>query len=152
MASQTDRFAIHAACREGKVNVVESLLNADPKLAHRKDDDGRLPIHWVASYNQLEIAQLLTQVKNFDPDVQVRGLLCGYVMSRLRVSKQQLTKVEALQDESGWTPLMIAASVKDAEPLVDLLLKRGANIDEKSKWPPVEESLPFSYNQLGLRM
>ena len=49
----------------------------------------------------------------------------------------------SLQDESGWTPLMIAASVKDAEPLVDLLLDRGANVDEKSKWPPIEKTLPF---------
>ncbi|CAK7232883.1 putative ankyrin-repeat protein [Sporothrix bragantina] len=105
MASQTNRFAIHAACREGKVPVVESLLNADPKLAYRKDDDGRLPIHWAASYNQLEIARLLTQIKNFDPDVQ---------------------------DDSGWTPLMIAASVRDSEPLVDLLLNRGASVDEKN--------------------
>lgn len=38
---------------------------------------------------------------------------------------------------------MIAASVKDAEPLVDLLLDRGANVDEKSKWPPIEKTLPF---------
>lgn len=123
MADQTDRFAIHAACREGKgalphyyaylsdwmafeahtcifyifiVTVVESLLNvglrkhrysfficsgltgieqADPKLANRKDDDGRLPIHWAASSNQLEIVRLLTQSKGFDPDVQVCILL-----------------------------------------------------------------------------
>ncbi|KJR82609.1 26S proteasome non-ATPase regulatory subunit 10 [Sporothrix schenckii 1099-18] len=129
MADQTDRFAIHAACREGQgaqpgksssivnnmkltraygtlvVTVVESLLNADPKLANRKDDDGRLPIHWAASSNQLEIVRLLIQVKGFDPDVQ---------------------------DDSGWTPLMIAASVRDAEPVVDLLLNRGASVDEKN--------------------
>ena len=53
------------------------MQQSDPRLAHRKDDDGRLPIHWAASYNQLEIAQLLTQVKNFDPDAQVGGLLRG---------------------------------------------------------------------------
>jgi len=29
---------------------------------------------------------------------------------------------------------MIAASVKDAEPIVDLLLGRGASVDEKSTW------------------
>ncbi len=57
------------------VTVVESLLNANPKLAYRKDNDGRLPIHWAASFNQLEIARLLTEVKGFDPDVQVCHLL-----------------------------------------------------------------------------
>jgi ankyrin repeat protein len=44
---------------------------AEPKLAKLKDDDGRLPIHWAASSNQLEIARALVQTKGFDPDVQV---------------------------------------------------------------------------------
>ncbi|ERS98013.1 hypothetical protein HMPREF1624_06186 [Sporothrix schenckii ATCC 58251] len=115
MADQTDRFAIHAACREGQgaqpgksssiVNNMKLTRAYDPKLANRKDDDGRLPIHWAASSNQLEIVRLLIQVKGFDPDVQ---------------------------DDSGWTPLMIAASVRDAEPVVDLLLNRGASVDEKN--------------------
>ncbi|KAI0443283.1 ankyrin [Xylaria telfairii] len=99
-SEQTDKFAIHAATREGKVTVVESLLNADPKLSQRKDEDGRLPIHWAASSNQHAIVLLLSQQKTFDPDVE---------------------------DDSGWTPLMIAASVKDGDAIVDLLLQRGAD-------------------------
>lgn len=35
----------------------------------------------------------------------------------------------------GWTPLMIAASVKDSEKLVDFLLSKGADPNEKSKDP-----------------
>ncbi|TLS27347.1 hypothetical protein PpBr36_05100 [Pyricularia pennisetigena] len=105
------KFAIHAACREGRYAAVESLLNVDPKLATRKDDDGRLPIHWAVSSNQFEIANLLVSQKNFDPDVQ---------------------------DDSGWTPLMIAVSIKDGEKLVDLLLSKGADVNEKSEIrPPV---------------
>ncbi|KAJ0121715.1 hypothetical protein J7T55_008882 [Diaporthe amygdali] len=103
MADQS-KYAIHAACREGKLSTVQSLLNeapspsvpqAEPNLAKRKDDDGRLPIHWAASANQLDIVQLLSEQKGFDVDVQ---------------------------DEIGWTPLMIAASVKDSERLVEFLL------------------------------
>ena len=48
-----------------------STLQADPKSANLRDDDGRLPIHWAASANQLEIANTLVQTKGFDPDVQV---------------------------------------------------------------------------------
>ncbi|KAI0966998.1 ankyrin [Xylaria arbuscula] len=99
-SSQDDKYAIHAAARDGKLSVVESLLNADPKSSQRKDDDGRLPIHWAASSNQHPIALLLSQQKTFDPDVE---------------------------DDSGWTPLMIAASIKDGEHIVDLLLSRGAD-------------------------
>ncbi|KAH8845268.1 hypothetical protein MCOR27_009665 [Pyricularia oryzae] len=100
-----NKFAIHAACREGRYAAVESLLNVDPKLANRKDDDGRLPIHWAVSSNQFEITNLLVAQKNFDPDVQ---------------------------DGSGWTPLMIAVSIKDGEKLVDLLLGKGADVNEKN--------------------
>lgn len=35
----------------------------------------------------------------------------------------------------GWTPLMIAASVKDSERLVEFLLSKGADPNEKSNDP-----------------
>lgn len=47
------------------------MVQADPKQARRRDDDGRLPIHWAASSNQPDIVMLLTQQKGFDPDVEV---------------------------------------------------------------------------------
>lgn len=75
-------------------------------MATRKDDDGRLPIHWAASYNHLNIVLLLAQRRDFDPDVE---------------------------DESGWTPLMIAVSIQDGDSIVDLLLQKGADVNQKSK-------------------
>ncbi|KAI2620783.1 ankyrin repeat-containing domain protein [Xylaria nigripes] len=99
-SQETNKYALHAAAREGKLPVVQSLLNADPKLSQQKDDDGRLPIHWAASSNQHAIVLLLSEQKTFDPDVE---------------------------DDSGWTPLMIAASVKDGDAVVELLLQRGAD-------------------------
>ncbi|RMJ22880.1 proteasome regulatory particle subunit [Aspergillus sp. HF37] len=100
-------FPLHEAAREGKVSTVESLLKANPKLASTKDDDDRLPIHWAVSNNQLPVVQLLIATKNFDPDVE---------------------------DASGWTPLMIAASLRDAEGdrIIDLLLRKGADVNVKS--------------------
>ncbi|KAK4635332.1 putative 26S proteasome regulatory subunit p28 [Fulvia fulva] len=103
--SQQDKFAIHAACREGQTQKVESLLNADKKLATRKDDDERLPIHWAVSHNRLPIVQLLSELKSFDVDAK---------------------------DGAGWTSLMMAASLKDADDVVDLLLAKGAHPDEKT--------------------
>lgn len=49
---------------------------------------------------------LLAQRKDFDPDVQ---------------------------DGSGWTPLMIAVSLKEGEDLVNLFLSKGADVNETSK-------------------
>jgi len=102
---EPSKFAIHEAARDGRTLVVESLLNANPKLVDRKDDDERLPIHWATSYGHLGIAILLSAGKTFDPDVQ---------------------------DGSGWTPLMIAVSLKEGEELVKLFLQKGADINAKN--------------------
>ncbi|KAI7377245.1 hypothetical protein KC328_g14506, partial [Hortaea werneckii] len=103
--AQKSKFAIHAAARDGQTRLIESLLNADKRLANRRDDDDRLPIHWATSSNQLPIAEILADQKDFDVDAQ---------------------------DGAGWTPLMIAASLKDAEPLVDFLLSKGADVNAKT--------------------
>ncbi|KAL3480201.1 ankyrin repeat-containing domain protein [Aspergillus californicus] len=101
------KFPLHEAARQGRISVAESLLNANPKLATTKDDDDRLPIHWAVAYNHMPVVELLVATKNFDPDVE---------------------------DGAGWTPLMIASSLKNAEgdPIIDLLLKKGADVNVKS--------------------
>ncbi|KZF26307.1 hypothetical protein L228DRAFT_242759 [Xylona heveae TC161] len=53
----------------------------------------------------MPIVELLAQRKSFDPDVQ---------------------------DGSGWTPLMIASSLRDSEDLVELLLQKGADVNMKN--------------------
>ena len=55
-----------------------------------------------------------------------------------------------IQDSSGWTPLMIASSLRDADDIVDLLLNKEADVDAKSKsrlfqnWFYVFSSCPLS--------
>ncbi|MCJ1483377.1 hypothetical protein MMC06_003544 [Schaereria dolodes] len=102
---QHSKFAVHEAAREGRTDAVESLLNANPRLATKRDDDERLPIHWAVSYNHIPVVKLLVSRKDFDPDVQ---------------------------DASGWTPLMIASSIQEGDDLVDLLLKKGADVNMKN--------------------
>ncbi|KAH9870798.1 hypothetical protein IAQ61_006277 [Plenodomus lingam] len=87
------------------VSRVESLLAANPKLANLRDPDDRLPIHWAVSYNHVPIVQILVQMPSFDPDVA---------------------------DGSGWTPLMMACSRKEAEQIVDLLLSKEADVNAKN--------------------
>jgi len=102
---QQQKFAIHAACREGQTHVVESLLNADKRLASKRDDDDRLPLHWAASYNRIPIVEILSDQKSFEVDAQ---------------------------DGAGWTALMMASSLKDGDAMVDLLLNKGADPNEKT--------------------
>lgn len=99
------KYAIHEAAREGKLGEFEALLHANPQLATKRDDDERLPIHWALSNNHQVIVELLISRKDFDPDVQ---------------------------DGSGWTPLMIASSLKDGDALVDLLLSKDADVSIKN--------------------
>lgn len=88
------------------VSIVESLLEANPALAHLQDSDERLPIHWAISFNHSAIVDLLMQQKGFEADAK---------------------------DGMGWTPLMCAASVRDGEGLLEKLVLRGADVNAKSE-------------------
>jgi 26S proteasome non-ATPase regulatory subunit 10 len=103
---------------------VVTIQQANPRLSKLADDDGRLPIHWAVSYNQLSIVKLLMEhTPDFDPDVQ---------------------------DSLGWTPLMMSASRPEGTELATLLIAKGANVNEKSKeasyHPPHFPSLYFLNN------
>ncbi|KAJ2899705.1 TATA element modulatory factor [Zalerion maritima] len=102
MEDDGDKYAAHAAAREGNLTTFQHLLEDKPKLATLEDPDGRVPLHWACSSNSYPIALYLSTLKSFDPDVQ---------------------------DASGWTPLMIAGSVQDADSLVGLLLARDADVN-----------------------
>lgn len=52
-----------------------------------------------------------------------------------------------MQDGSGWTPLMMAASLKDGGEIVDLLLRRGADVNMTSKHLPL--SRPYHADMLS---
>jgi len=72
----------------------------------------------------------LTAGKNFDPDIQVRSIL---TMKTFQKRYFLWLRAKTFQDGSGWTPLMIAVSLKDGEQLVDLLLRKEADVNAKSK-------------------
>ncbi len=97
-----NKYAIHEASREGRILAVESLLNANPKLASLHDQDERLPIHWACAFAHLDIVKLLSSTRSFDPDTT---------------------------DGSGWTSLAIASSLKDNSglPIIELLLIKDAD-------------------------
>ena len=49
------------------------------------------------------------------------------------------------QDSSGWTPLMIASSLRDADDIVDLLLNKEADVNAKSESCLIQEPFLFHY-------
>ncbi|RMZ90365.1 hypothetical protein DV736_g2390, partial [Chaetothyriales sp. CBS 134916] len=97
-----DKYAIHAASREGRLAAVESLLAGNAKLRQQRDADDRLPVHWASAYNHLAIVKVLADARSFDADTT---------------------------DGSGWTSLMMAASLKEDAGLetVGFLLAKEAD-------------------------
>ena len=97
------QFAIHQACIKGQIQEATALLADNPRLATRRDDDDRLPLHWAASHNRLTVVELLAETPSFDVDAP---------------------------DGAGWTALMMAASLPegDGDDMVDVLLSKGADV------------------------
>jgi len=83
MEGRNPKFEIHEAAREGNASMMETLLNENPRLTIRSDDDGRLPIHWAVAYNHRDVVNLLLARNDFDPDTQVRrSSLSGGAVTR----------------------------------------------------------------------
>lgn len=51
--------AIHAACKAGEVEKVRALLESDPTLINRRDDEGSTPLHHAVNSGSMELAGLL---------------------------------------------------------------------------------------------
>lgn len=58
-----------------------------------------------------------------------------YAASSSKLELAHASSIEILhvhQDASGWTPLMIASSLREEDGLVDLLLGKEADVDVKT--------------------
>lgn len=87
-------MSIHEAARDGKVHVVRTLLEQNPKEALAVDDDTRTALHWACTMQHPAIVQLLLP---------------------------HIGDVDDVVDNAGWTPMHIAAAVGNGE-IVELLM------------------------------
>ncbi|KAI9669929.1 MAG: hypothetical protein M1831_006965 [Alyxoria varia] len=139
-----NKYAVHEAARNGQRKNMyiqsPSSETANPRLATRRDDDERLAIHWAASYKEIPIVEFLVQRRDFDPDVKVGPPKSerwthskrGFSKARDRQNQCNSDIFVSAQDGLGWTPLMIACSIKDGEELVRIFLAKGADVNAKN--------------------
>ena len=82
MLTTNTKRTVQEMALEGDQSAIADLLDTKPELVKRKDESGRIPLHWAVSRGHTDLAAWLLD-KNRD--------------------------VEA-EDEAGWTPLIIASS------------------------------------------
>ncbi|RMZ84850.1 hypothetical protein DV737_g1027, partial [Chaetothyriales sp. CBS 132003] len=120
-----DKYAIHAASREGRLAAVEALLAANAKLRQQRDADERLPIHWAAAYNHVGIVKVLADAPSFDADAA---------------------------DGAGWTCLMMAASLKDDAGLDTVGFLLGKEADARLAAATGATALHFAASKANLEV
>ncbi|KAG8412438.1 putative ankyrin-repeat protein, variant 2 [Metarhizium acridum] len=156
MNEENDKFPLHTAAREGNVLKAEGLLKTDPKLSKKKDDDGRYPIHWAASSNNLEIVTLLANQASFDPDVQTA---LHFVASKKNMDVARLlleSKPPAstrFRDRRGQYPIHRAAAVGSV-PMVSLLLKNKSplNPTDNEGYTPLHHAIAEGHGDVAIAL
>lgn len=85
---------IQRAVMDGNVGIVKKLLADEPKLALTRDPDGRTPLHWAASFQNLELVKVLLNPSQYAKNPE----------------KKVTIDIDDFLDDSLWTPFHIAAS------------------------------------------
>jgi ankyrin repeat protein len=130
------RTPLHYAAKSGKKEAVKVLLEACADI-NVKDDNGLSPLHWAAQYGRKSVAELLI-AKGADVNAKDNwgATPASYALSIYAegVAKLILEKAadNSAKDLRG-LPMLHAVVVDGYRYLVELLLCKGANVDERDE-------------------
>lgn len=91
MSQSESQFEVHEAARNGNIQEVTSLLSHSPSRVYVIDEDGRTPLHWACTMNNVELIRAIIPFIKKDLD--------------------------ELVDSSGWTPVHIVSALGNDEAL-----------------------------------
>jgi ankyrin repeat protein len=129
------------AARKGDVKKLKALLAQDPKLVNEKDNNGDAPLHQAALHGQVAAVQFLLES---GADVNAKNSYGAYLpgdyWAAVSGASNQTDPVKILfapgnNDEyrkNGYTPLHLAVFSTNHKKIVDLLVAKGANVNDQS--------------------
>lgn len=137
-AAQQDNtpLDIHQASKNGDVEAVKEMLNNDPEIVNKRNENGETPLHWAAIKGQANVINLLLA---FGADPAARDDSLGgtplhwaAINNRLDVIKLLLANQADInmKTSDGWTALHIA-SFQGHKDIVDFLIAFGADINAR---------------------
>lgn len=117
------KVQLHQYIQSEKYQLAQQLIDESPSLNLIPDDDGRYPIHWACSMNNLPMVKILMSKRNFN--------------------------VDELIDNSGWTAIHIASSIGN-EDILECLVDNETDINLKTNQGTTALHLAISKKNLSI--
>lgn len=148
----TGRTPLHAACHSGRKNVILALLERGASV-NAADKQGMKPLSLLWPHVQADYLHLLkefakrgaslTEIDVYPPPLHKAAWWGHKDVIQFLIDEQKLNVNAALPD--GRTPFFMAFYYTNDISVLDLLLKKGANINAKTK----DGQTALSYAQLN---
>jgi 26S proteasome non-ATPase regulatory subunit 10 len=118
---EPEHFPLHEAAREGKNLLVRSLLNDEPKLINKKDQDGRTALFWAISSGNSEAVSII--LKFIRISLESKDENRKKPASRFDIDDE---------DEAGWTVLHIASSIGSLQ-IIELIMPFNPDVNFQTR-------------------